>query len=121
MLKIFLIEDALRIRSLLIEVLQSTGKIEVVGYADNEREALCQLRAIEWDIAIVDIALPEGSGLSILDALKKDGRNYGARLVLTNNPSLALKARSIALGATAFFDKSCEIDELVNYLQSISA
>lgn len=117
MLKVFLIEDALRIRSRLTEVLHSAGKIDVVGYAGSEQEALRQLRAIEWDVVIVDIALREGSGLSILDALRKDGRNYGVRLVLTNNPSLALKARTLALGAAAFFDKSREIDDLVSYVQ----
>ena len=61
-LKVFLIEDAQRIRSVLIEVLQQTENVEVIGFAESEKEALYQLRSIEWDVAIVDIGLREGSG-----------------------------------------------------------
>lgn len=120
MLKVFLIEDAPRIRSVLIEILQSTGKVEIVGCAESQQEALYQLRAIEWDVAIVDIALREGSGLSVLDALQNDARLYGPRLVLTNHPSSALKSRALALGAAAFFDKSREMDDLVSRVQSMA-
>lgn len=120
MLKVFLIEDAERIRSLLIEILESTGKIEIAGFAEGQTDALRQLREIAWDVAIVDIALREGSGLAVLDALKKDGRSYGARLVFTNHPSTALRDRSLALGADAFFDKSREMEQLIERVQEMA-
>ena len=120
MLKVFLIEDAARIRSALIEILQATGKIEVVGFAEGQREALRQLRSIEWDVAIVDIGLREGNGLAILEALHNDQRSYGVCFVFSNYPSLALKERSLALGAAAFFDKSREIGELIDRVQTMA-
>ncbi|MCH8618627.1 response regulator [Undibacterium sp. TS12] len=118
-LKVFLIEDAQRIRSVLIEVLQQTENVEVIGFAESEADALKQLRSIEWDIVIVDIGLREGSGLAVLAALKNDNRNYGSRLVFTSDPSTALKARTIALGAEGFFDKSREMDRLVDHIQAM--
>lgn len=116
----FLIEDAQRIRSVLIEVLQQAENIEVIGFAESEQEALYQLRSIEWDVAIVDIGLREGSGLAVLSGLKSDGRQYGSRLVFTSNPSNALKTRTMSLGAEAFFDKSREMDSLVGHIQALA-
>lgn len=118
-LKVFLIEDAHRIRSVLIEVLQQSENIEVIGFAESESDALKQLRSIDWDVAIVDIGLREGSGLAVLSALKNDDCSYGPRLVFTGSPSKALKARTMALGAEGFFDKSRELDQLVNYIQGL--
>jgi two-component system OmpR family response regulator len=118
-LKVFLIEDAQRIRSVLIEILQQKENVEVIGFAESEVEALNQLRSIEWDVAIVDISLREGSGLAVLSGLKDDGRPYGCRLVFTSAPSAALKTHTISLGATAFFDKSREIDNLIDHIQTL--
>ncbi|MES2047742.1 MAG: response regulator [Pseudomonadota bacterium] len=118
MLKIFIIEDAPSIRSQLIETLQSYANIKVVGFADGQREALQQLRTIEWDMAIVDIGLRDGNGLAILEALQKDQVTYGLRIVFSNYPSPALKARCLALGAIDFFDKSREFSELIDCVKA---
>ena len=120
-LKVFLIEDAARIRTILIEILQQTGEIEVIGYAERQTEALLQLRSVEWDVAIIDIELRDGNGLAVLASLQRDARSYGERVVFTCNPSQKMKTRILALGASAFFDKSCDIEMLVSYLQGIQA
>ncbi len=121
MLKVFLIEDAPSIRSQLIEILDSSANIQVVGYADGQCEALKQLRTIEWDVAIIDIGLRDGNGLAILEALERDQATYGSRIVFSNYPSPALKARSLALGAIGFFDKSREFSELIDCVQTLAS
>ncbi len=120
MLKVFLVEDAPNIRSQLIEVLHSSANIEVVGYADGQSEALTQLRTVAWDVAIIDIGLRDGNGLAILEGLARDHATYGYRIVFSNFPSPALKARSLALGAIGFFDKSREFAELVDCVQGLA-
>jgi DNA-binding NarL/FixJ family response regulator len=120
-LKVFLIEDARSIRSILIDILQQDDKIEVIGFADGEVDALNKLRTLEWDVAIIDIRLREGSGLGVLEGLKKDAREYGKRFVFTSNPSSALKLRTTALGAEGFFDKSRDLNLLITYLQTIAS
>jgi DNA-binding NarL/FixJ family response regulator len=118
-LKVFLIEDVARIRAILIEILQRSGEIDVVGFAEGQTDALNQLRSTEWDVAIVDISLRDGNGLAILSNLQRDGKSYGERIVFTCNPSTEMKARSLALGASAFFDKSRDMDSLVRHIQGI--
>ena len=119
-LKVFLIEDAVKIRSILIEVLQQTGIVDIVGFADSEKDALNQLRSQEWDIVIVDITLREGNGLGVLAGLKKDDKPYGTRLVFTNSANTALKDRALALGAEGFFDKSRDMDSLIDRIQALT-
>jgi len=55
----------------------------------------------------------------VLAALKGDARAYGKRFVFTSNPSTALKARTLALGAAGFFDKSRDMDILVHHIQAL--
>ena len=114
-----MIEDATRIRSVLIEILQQSGNIDVVGYAEGQTEALGKLRSQEWDVVIVDIGLSEGNGLAVLAGLQRDTKAYGKRIVFTGNPSLEMKNRTLALGASAFFDKTRDTDMLVNYIEAI--
>ncbi|MGB6055114.1 MAG: response regulator [Burkholderiaceae bacterium] len=118
-LKVFLIEDAQRVRAALTDILQESGQIEVVGFAADEQDALQQLRSREWDVAIVDIGLREGNGLGVLAGLKNDAREYGKRLVFTSNSSNALKARTAALGADGCFDKSTDIGMLVSRIRDM--
>ncbi|MET3117358.1 two-component system OmpR family response regulator [Undibacterium sp. GrIS 1.8] len=118
-LKVFLIEDSQRIRTVLIDMLHDTEQIEVVGFAENEKDALKQLRASEWDVAIVDISLSEGNGLAVLAALQNDARDYGKRFVFTNHPTPALRTHSLKYGAEDFFDKSREMDLLVSRIRDL--
>ncbi len=120
-LKVFLIEDARKIRLALIEILQQTDQIDVVGFADREEDALAQLRSTEWDAVIVDIGLRQGNGLGVLAGLKRDDKRYGKRFVFTGSPSPAMKARTMALGADGFFDKSRDLDALVAQIKAIGA
>jgi two-component system OmpR family response regulator len=118
-LRVFLIEDAVKIRVMLIEILQQTGQIEVVGFAEGETDALLQLRSKEWDVAIVDLGLREGTGFGVLTGLKKDKKTYGKLFMFSGNDSGALRDRCVALGAEGFFDKSRDIDALVSQLQAM--
>lgn len=118
-LKVFLIEDAPQVRAVLTDILQENGRIEVVGFAESENDALKELRSQEWDVAIVDIELKQGNGLGVLAGLKKDSRKYGRRLVFTSNTNQVLKARTLSLGADGFYDKSTDIGRLVSCIRDM--
>jgi DNA-binding NarL/FixJ family response regulator len=118
-LKVFLIEDAPRIRAILMEVLQSHEDIDVIGYAENETDAVRDLRSIEWDLAIIDIALKQGNGLGVLEALSKDNKTYGKRVVFSGDASPVLKKRIHDLGAEGLFDKASDMDKLLHYVETI--
>lgn len=120
-LRVFLVEDNPLIRERLIESLTSTGRINVVGFAESEREAVDALSDGRWDAVLLDLQLKQGNGLGVLRAIGPS-RPHGSKiLVLTTYAIPQYRDRSLALGADAFFDKSREYDRAVDMLSDFAA
>ncbi|HSV47786.1 MAG TPA: response regulator [Ramlibacter sp.] len=112
----YIVEDSPTIRENLIETLQELALVDPVGVADTEHEGkkwLAQNDA-DWDLAIIDLFLREGSGLNILEACRMR-RPTQKMVVLSNHATSAVRWRCTQLGADAVFDKSTEIDQLLDY------
>ena len=112
----YIVEDSPTIRENLIETLQELALVEPVGAAETEHEGKKWLAQNDdyWDLAIIDLFLKEGSGLNILEACR--GRRPGQKMVvLSNHATHDVRWRCAQLGADAVFDKSNEIDALVEY------
>ena len=112
----YIVEDSPTIRENLIETLQELALIDPVGTAETENEGkkwLAQNDAY-WDLAIIDLFLKEGSGLNILKACRFR-RPTQKMVVLSNHATTDVRWRCAQLGADAVFDKSTEIDALVEY------
>ena len=114
-LKTFIVEDNATIRENLIATLEELAGIKAVGTADTENASRAWLNGQnEWNLAIVDLFLKQGSGLGVLKACRD--RSAGRKLVvLSNYATPEIRQRCIHLGADAIFDKSNEIDALVEY------
>ena len=97
--------------------LDEIADVAVVGSASDEKGALAWMnsRTNGCDVVIIDIFLKSGSGLGVLTGIRSFAPPP-ARIVLTNYATPDMKARCMALGAEAVFDKSGEIDELLAWL-----
>ena len=69
-LRVFLVEDSPSVRDRLIDFLAEPGKVDVIGFADTETEAVRQLWAEPFDVAIVDLNLREGTGMGVIESLR---------------------------------------------------
>lgn len=116
----YIVEDSPTIRQNLIETLEELALVEPVGTAETEHESRRWLAQNEaWDLAIVDLFLREGSGLNVVEAARK--RRPGQRvIVLSNHATRDVRWRCTQLGADAVFDKSTEIEALVDYCRRIT-
>jgi two-component system, OmpR family, response regulator len=115
-LRTYIVEDNATIRENLVGALEELASIESLGWAETETEARAWLgrHAQGWELAIVDLFLKEGSGLGVLEACQ--ARAQGQRVVvLSNYATVDMRKRCLQLGADAVFDKSNEIDALVDY------
>jgi two-component system OmpR family response regulator len=115
-LRTYIVEDNATIRENLIGTLEELACIKALGWAETENEARRWLLGHqgEWDLAIVDLFLKQGSGLGVLEACQS--RQGGQRVVvLSNYATEDMRKRCAQLGADAVFDKSNEIDALVDY------
>jgi len=112
----FLVEDKPDIRRTLVEAMEEIAPLRFVGHADSETGARQWLGAhkTDWDLAIVDLFLAEGSGFGVL----KDCQRRTARqkvIVLTSHSQENLLARCRELGADEVFDKSHDVEKLVSF------
>jgi len=117
----YIVEDSPTIRENLIETLQELAAVEPVGTAETEQEGKQWLAANDgyWDLAIVDLFLKEGNGLNVLQACR--ARKPGQKVVvLSNHATNDVRWRCQQLGADAVFDKSTEIDQLVEFCLTVS-
>ena len=115
-LRTYIIEDNATIRENLIGTLEELACVKALGWAESEKEAEAWLarQGDQWDLAIVDLFLKQGSGLGVLEACR--GRAPGQRVVvLSNYATPDMRKRCTQLGADAVFDKSNEIDALIEY------
>ena len=115
-MKTYLVEDNPTIRENLISTLEELAPIETVGTADTEEEGTAWLTGhdAQWDLAIVDVFLKSGSGLGVLEACRTRG-TLQKMVVFSNYTSREMRLRCIQLGVDAVFDKSTEIDALLDY------
>ena len=119
-LKTYIVEDNPAIRDALIATLEELAKVQNVGVADTEDEGKAWLinNPTSWDMAIVDLFLKQGSGLGVLAACKE--RTSKQKLVVLSNYATAdIRRRCALIGVDAVFDKSSEINELVNYCTNL--
>jgi len=117
-IRAYLIEDNPVIRENLLATLKELASIEPVGIAETEEEAATWLRSQDghWDLAIVDLFLREGNGLNVLAALS-DREPHQKMVVFSNHATNEVRRRCEQLGADAVFDKSTEIDALLDYCE----
>ena len=112
----YLVEDNQTILDNLIETLEEIAAVRVVGHAATESEARrwLSLHDSQWQLAVVDMFLSEGSGLGVLAGCRQREPHQKV-VVLTNFATADIRQRSMALGADAVFDKSNELDEFFAY------
>ena len=115
-LRTYIVEDNPTIRENLIGTLEELACIVPAGIAETENDGKTWLthNVGDWDLAIVDLFLKQGSGLGVLAACRE--RNPQQKMVvLSNYATPDIRTRCTQLGADAVFDKSNEIDALVDY------
>lgn len=127
-LKTYIVEDNPLIRESLIATLDELVSIEVVGVAQDEATAVQWLTRTghDADLVIVDIFLKAGSGLGVLRAAKaaRSAQASQARrklVVLSNYATPDIRRQCLVLGADRVFDKSNDIDELIQYCGRLAA
>jgi DNA-binding NarL/FixJ family response regulator len=112
----YLVEDSAMIRANLTTTLEELCGIKIVAAAESESEAVNWLAhpGQNWRLAIVDVILRPGSGLKVLMACKNRKQEQKV-VVLTNYATAEMRKACLNLGADAVFDKSGEIDALIEY------
>jgi two-component system nitrate/nitrite response regulator NarL len=117
--RILLVEDHASFRQALAFMLERESEFEVVGQAGSvaEARALDRQSLEDVEVAIVDLALPDGDGLDLLDDLS----SRTVTLVLSASLETARFARAVESGASGVLHKSTPIKEIVDAVRTLKA
>ncbi len=118
MIRVLLVDDHASFRQPLAFMLEREPEITVVGQAGSLAEARAVLDGV--DVAIVDLDLPDGSGVDLVAALRVANPN-GMVLILSGSNDRALFARAVEEGASGVMNKSSRIAEIVEAVQRLGA
>lgn len=120
-LAIFLVEDNADLHENLVATLEELTPARVVGGSATEEDALAWIAAHrDWDVLIVDLFLRGGSGIRLVQHVQRT-RPDQKIIVFSNYVNAGVRKRCAQLGVDAVFDKSTEIDALVDYCAHLSA
>jgi DNA-binding NarL/FixJ family response regulator len=120
-LRVIIVEDSAIIRARLAESLAEIPNHEIVGQVETEAEALALLRQGQWDAAVLDLQLKQGTGLGVLKSLAPGARPANAKIIVfTNYAFPQYRDRSLMLGADYFFDKAREFHRVRDVLLELA-
>jgi DNA-binding NtrC family response regulator len=112
-IRVFVVDDDPDVRSLLGRVLTKAGF--TVAEAGSGAEAMAQLGREEFDVVLVDVKLPDASGLDILRSAR-DGDVDTEFVVLTGHADVETAVEAMRLGAYDFIGKPWRNAELVEVI-----
>lgn len=117
-MKLFIADDSEVMRERIRELLLAVEGIELIGEAGDVQASIKGIMDLKPDVAILDIRMPGGSGLEVLQRLKEHSKTP-LIIVLTNYPFPEYEEIAMKLGADYFFDKATEFDEVQRVLERI--
>jgi two-component system OmpR family response regulator len=122
-LRVFLVEDSAAQCAYLAQILVAKARVTIAGMAETEGQAIDWLNrnAGQWDVALVDLFLGEGSGAGVIQHCQ-NRRPDQSILVMTNHTQDSdLMHRCKLLGADAVYHKATALDSLVAYFTGPAA
>jgi len=115
-IRVLVIDDHAIVREGLRRLIAKDATISVVGEAASRREALTQITHHNPDVIVVDLHLPDGSGLDVIAWARSGLQKLGiVVLTMSNMPEHVLA--SMQSGASAHVDKAAPIGEVLNAIR----
>lgn len=119
-IRVFIADDHAIVREGLKQILADSRDIVVAGEADNGLDALKLFRRASCHVMLLDISMPDRSGIDVLKQLKKDHPEV-AVLMLSMHREDQYAIRSLKAGAAGYVTKQSAPQELVTAIRQVAA
>jgi CRP/FNR family transcriptional regulator len=119
-LKVFLVDDSVLICRRLEVLLRAIPGVQVIGTAATPDDALRGIEHGAPEVAIIDMQLKGGNGLSVLKELASRALPVTS-IMLTNNANAQLREQCERAGARFFFDKSTDFNRVRDAIKALAA
>lgn len=118
--KIFIVEDSRIVRERLKERLSEIPKVRLVGESESVAHAKEALKALVPDIIILDIRMPDGSGMSILKELMEKEGPMPIVMIYSAYTYPIYREAYLQAGANYFFDKNEDMEKMMEIIGELS-
>jgi DNA-binding NarL/FixJ family response regulator len=119
-IKVFLLDDHEVVRRGVAALLESEDDITVVGEADTAERALARIPALRPDVAVLDVRLPDGDGVSVCRELRSRMPEL-ACLMLTSFSDEEALFDAVMAGASGYVLKQIHGSDLVGAVRTVAA
>ncbi len=118
MIRIAIVDDHAVVRAGLRQFFAEQMDLNVVAEAANGREALDIVRRGEVDVVLLDISMPDQSGVDALVAIRARAPDLPV-LILSGFPEAHYATTLLRQGASGYLNKDCEPDEIVRAIRTV--
>lgn len=119
MIRIGIVDDHAIVRTGLRQMLSEHVDLRVTGEAQNGRDALELARGGEVDVLLLDISMPDQSGVDALAAIKARFPDLPV-LILSGFPEAHYATTLLRQGASGYLNKECDPQEIANAIRTVS-
>ncbi len=118
MIKILVVDDHAVVRAGVQFFLADIPDMQIAGEAATAQEAIRLIRSKDWDIVLLDIAMPDKSGVEVLKQIKREKPDLPV-LMLSMHPENRYAVQILRSGASGYVQKEALATELVNAIHTI--
>ncbi|MCL1668551.1 response regulator transcription factor [Elizabethkingia ursingii] len=115
-MKLLIIEDEIELAKSIAEYLSEENYL--CEFASTYKEAIQKTENFHYDCILLDITLPDGNGLAILEGLKEQNKQDGVIIISAKN-ALDDKIKGLHLGADDYLTKPFHLSELMARIYSL--
>lgn len=118
MIGVFLVDDHEIVRRGLAEVIDRAGDMKVVGEAGSVHQAIGRIEALQPDVAVLDVRLPDGSGIDLCRDIRSRMPDV-ACLILTAYDDDAATSAAVLAGAAGYTLKTIDTTSLLDNIRAV--
>jgi two-component system invasion response regulator UvrY len=118
--RILIVDDHAIVREGLKQILAEVDDIEVAGEASCSLHAMQMARQEAWDLVLMDISMPDRSGLETLELLKREYPGIKV-LMLSMHREAQYAVRALKSGAAGYLNKQSAPDQLVDAIRLVAS
>lgn len=118
MIDILAVDDHAVVRAGIQHFIADIPNMRIGGEAASAQEAIRLIRARHWDIVLLDIAMPDKSGVEVLKQIKREKPELPV-LILSMHPENRYAVQILRSGASGYVQKEALATELVNAIHTI--
>lgn len=119
-IKLLIVDEHAVVREGLKQIINNAPDMAVVGEAESGLEAIRLSRQLEYQIMLLEIALPDRNGIDILKQIKKESPQV-AVIMFSAHREDQYAVRALKSGASGYLNKQCSAAQIINAIKQVAS